>query len=86
MVWVMISAALVFLMVPALSLIYSGMGNRTFALTLFRLPLITCAFVGLQVCFLVRRTAGKYTCSLLKVGAMGLWTRIHGIDSSVVGW
>jgi len=45
----MISADLVFFMVPALSLIYAGMGNRTFALTLFRLPLITCAFISLQV-------------------------------------
>jgi Amt family ammonium transporter len=45
----LISSALVFLMVPALSLIYAGIGKRTFALTLFRLPLITSAFVGLQV-------------------------------------
>ncbi len=45
----MISAALVFLMVPSLSLIYAGLGNRTFALTLFRLPMITCALIGFQV-------------------------------------
>ncbi|KAK4172327.1 putative ammonium transporter [Triangularia setosa] len=48
LVWIMISSALVFIMIPALSLIYSGLGNRSFALTLFRLPLITAAFVGLQ--------------------------------------
>lgn len=48
----MISSALVFLMIPALSLIYAGMGNRSFALTLFRLPLITAAFIGFQVCIL----------------------------------
>jgi len=45
----MISSALVFLMIPSLSLIYAGIGNRSFALTLFRLPLITCAFIGVQV-------------------------------------
>ncbi|KAK3366748.1 ammonium transporter AmtB-like domain-containing protein [Lasiosphaeria ovina] len=44
----MISSALVFIMIPSLSLIYSGLGNRSFALTLFRLPMITAAFVGLQ--------------------------------------
>ncbi|KAK3393869.1 ammonium transporter AmtB-like domain-containing protein [Podospora didyma] len=47
-VWVMMSSALVFIMIPSLSLIYSGMGNRSFALTLFRLPMVTAAFVGLQ--------------------------------------
>jgi hypothetical protein len=36
-------------MIPALSLIYAGIGNRSFALTLFRLPLVTGAFIGLQV-------------------------------------
>ncbi|PVH79157.1 Rh-like protein/ammonium transporter [Cadophora sp. DSE1049] len=44
----MTSSALVFIMIPALSLIYAGIGNRSFAMTLFRLPLITAAFIGLQ--------------------------------------
>jgi len=47
-VWMLISSALVFIMIPALSLIYAGLGNRSFALTLFRLPLITGAFIGFQ--------------------------------------
>ncbi|KAH6724337.1 ammonium transporter AmtB-like domain-containing protein [Leptodontidium sp. MPI-SDFR-AT-0119] len=47
-VWMMISSALVFIMIPALSLIYAGLGNRSFAMTLFRLPLITAAFIGFQ--------------------------------------
>jgi len=47
-VWVMLSSALVFLMIPSLSLIYAGLGNRSFALTLFRLPLVTGAFIGLE--------------------------------------
>jgi ammonium transporter, Amt family len=45
----LISSALVFVMIASLSLIYAGLGNRSFALTLFRLPLVTGAFVGLQV-------------------------------------
>jgi len=45
----MTSSSLVFLMIPALSLIYAGMGNRSFALTLFRLPLITAGFISFQV-------------------------------------
>ena len=48
-VWVTISSALVFLMVPSLSLIYAGTGNRTSAMQMFRLPMITCAVVGFQV-------------------------------------
>ncbi|KAH7342596.1 ammonium transporter AmtB-like domain-containing protein [Rhexocercosporidium sp. MPI-PUGE-AT-0058] len=47
-VWMITSSALVFIMIPALSLIYAGLGNRSFAMTLFRLPLITAAFVGFQ--------------------------------------
>ncbi|KAH7419434.1 ammonium transporter AmtB-like domain-containing protein [Cadophora sp. MPI-SDFR-AT-0126] len=47
-VWMMVSSALVFLMIPALSLIYAGMGNRSYALTLFRLPLMTAGFIGFQ--------------------------------------
>lgn len=45
----MVSSALVFIMIPALSLIYAGMGSRSFAMTLFRLPLITAALIGFQV-------------------------------------
>ncbi|KAK4183140.1 putative ammonium transporter [Podospora australis] len=48
LVWLMMASALVFIMIPSLSLIYSGLGNRSFALTLFRLPMVTAAFVGLQ--------------------------------------
>ncbi|KAK3693468.1 ammonium transporter AmtB-like domain-containing protein [Podospora appendiculata] len=44
----MVSSAFVFVMIPSLSLIYSGLGNRSFALTLFRLPMVTAAFIGLQ--------------------------------------
>ncbi|KAK0630210.1 ammonium transporter AmtB-like domain-containing protein [Bombardia bombarda] len=47
----MIASALVFLMIPSLSLIYAGLGNRSFALTLFRLPVVTAAFIGLQWVF-----------------------------------
>jgi hypothetical protein len=47
--WVLVASALVFLMIPSLSLIYSGLGSRSFAMTLFRLPMVTAAFVGLQV-------------------------------------
>ncbi|KAK4209663.1 Rh-like protein/ammonium transporter [Rhypophila decipiens] len=48
LVWIMFSSAAVFLMIPALSFIYAGLGNRSFSLTLFRLPMVTAAFVGLQ--------------------------------------
>lgn len=48
LVWVLLSSATVFLMIPALSFINAGLGNRSFSLTLFRLPLVTAAFVGLQ--------------------------------------
>ncbi|KAK3984530.1 putative ammonium transporter [Cladorrhinum sp. PSN332] len=44
----MMASALVFIMIPALSLVYSGLGNRSFALTLFRLPMVTASFIGLQ--------------------------------------
>ncbi|KAK0741430.1 ammonium transporter AmtB-like domain-containing protein [Schizothecium vesticola] len=47
-VWVMAASAMVFLMVPALSLIYAGLSNRSFAMTMFRLPLMTAAVVGLE--------------------------------------
>ncbi|KAK4204547.1 putative ammonium transporter [Triangularia verruculosa] len=57
--WIMISSALVFIMIPALSLIYSGLGNRSFALTLFRLPLITAAFVGLHRAGGLRDVVGR---------------------------
>jgi len=50
-VWVMASSAMVFIMVPALSLIYAALSNRSFAMTMFRLPLMTAAVVGLQWVF-----------------------------------
>ncbi|KAK3377268.1 hypothetical protein B0T24DRAFT_666036 [Lasiosphaeria ovina] len=46
--WVMTASALVFIMIPALSLIYSGLSNRSYAMTMFRLPMLTAAVVGLQ--------------------------------------
>ncbi|KAK0656939.1 ammonium transporter AmtB-like domain-containing protein [Cercophora newfieldiana] len=51
LVWVMVASAMVFLMVPALSLIYAALSNRSFAMTMFRLPLMTAAVVGLQWVF-----------------------------------
>jgi hypothetical protein len=50
-VWVMAASAMVFLMVPALSLIFAGLSNRSFAMTMFKLPLMTAAVVGLQWVF-----------------------------------
>ncbi|KAK0612243.1 ammonium transporter AmtB-like domain-containing protein [Immersiella caudata] len=50
-VWVTMASALVFLMIPALSLIYAGLSNRSFAMSMFRLPLMTAAVVGLQWAF-----------------------------------
>jgi len=50
-VWVMVASAMVFLMVPALSLIFAALSNRSFAMTMFRLPLMTAAVVGLQWVF-----------------------------------
>jgi hypothetical protein len=46
----LISSGLVLLMVPAMCLFYSGASDRRTSLTLFRLPLITAALVGFQVC------------------------------------
>jgi ammonia channel protein AmtB len=46
----LISSGLVLLMVPAMCLFYSGASNRRTSLTLFRLPLITAALIGFQVC------------------------------------
>lgn len=48
-VWMLISSALVFQMVPAMCLFYSGATSRLSSLKLFRLPLITAAVVGFQV-------------------------------------
>lgn len=48
LVWIVVSSAAIFLMIPALSFIYAGLGNRSFSLTLFRLPMVTAAFVGMQ--------------------------------------
>jgi len=50
-VWVMAASTMVFIMVPALSLIYAALSNRSFAMTMFRLPLMTAAVVGLQWVF-----------------------------------
>ncbi|KAB5518033.1 ammonium transporter AmtB-like domain-containing protein, partial [Coniochaeta sp. 2T2.1] len=46
--WMLISSALVFQMVPAMCLFYSGATSRLSSLKLFRLPLITAAVVGFQ--------------------------------------
>ena len=73
-VWVMVASAMVFLMVPALSLIFAALSNRSFAMTMFRLPLMTAAVVGLQWVFwgysltftdgtlVRRRNEGERTC------------------------
>ena len=45
----LISSGLVLLMVPAMCLFYGGASDRPASLKLFRLPLITAAFVGVQV-------------------------------------
>ncbi|OIW34179.1 Rh-like protein/ammonium transporter [Coniochaeta ligniaria NRRL 30616] len=47
-VWMLISSALVFQMVPAMCLFYSGATSRLSSLKLFRLPLLTAAVVGFQ--------------------------------------
>ena len=47
-VWMLVSSGLVWLMVPAMCLFYSGASPRLSTLKLFRLPLITAAFVGFQ--------------------------------------
>ena len=47
-VWMLLSSGLVWLMVPAMCLFYSGASTRLSSLKLFRLPLITAAFVGFQ--------------------------------------
>lgn len=85
----LMSSALVFLMIPALSLIYSGLGNRSFALTLFRLPMVTAAFIGLQVrvsgldILVWRRLTG-----VASVGVVGIPGNIHRLRIAVelVGW
>lgn len=43
------SSALVFLMIPGIALVYSGAADRNSAITMARMPLITTAFVGVQV-------------------------------------
>jgi ammonia channel protein AmtB len=45
----MTASALVFIMIPSLSLIYAGISNRSFAMTMVQLPMLTAAVVGLQV-------------------------------------
>jgi Amt family ammonium transporter len=47
-VWMLISSALVFQMVPAMCLFYSGATSRLSSLKLFRLPLLTAAVVGFE--------------------------------------
>jgi hypothetical protein len=48
-VWVLMSSGLVLLMVPGMCLFYSGESRRDMSLLLFRMPLITTAFVGFLV-------------------------------------
>ena len=43
------ASALVFLMIPGIALVYAGVADRYSAITMARIPLITTAFVGLQV-------------------------------------
>jgi ammonia channel protein AmtB len=45
----LLSGALVFLMIPGISLIHAGSADTKSALSLFRLPLFTLAVVGCQV-------------------------------------
>ena len=47
-VWMPLSSGLVWLMVPAICLFYSGASARLSSLRLFRLPLITAATIGFQ--------------------------------------
>lgn len=47
-VWMLLSSGLVWLMVPAICLFYSGATTRLSSLKLFRLPLITAASIGFQ--------------------------------------
>lgn len=47
-VWMLLSSGLVWLMVPAICLFYSGATTRLSSLKLFRLPLITGASIGFQ--------------------------------------
>ena len=49
LVWMMASGALVMLMIPAVCLFNSGASDRHSALIMFRLPLVSTAFVGAQV-------------------------------------
>ncbi|KAK4667518.1 hypothetical protein QC763_310010 [Podospora pseudopauciseta] len=46
--WLMICSALVFLMVISISMVYSGLGSRLFAITLFKQPLLTGAMISFQ--------------------------------------
>ncbi|KAK0665359.1 hypothetical protein QBC41DRAFT_339894 [Cercophora samala] len=48
MAWLMICSSLVFLMIVSLCLVYSGLGRSTFAITLFKQPIITGAMIGFQ--------------------------------------
>jgi ammonia channel protein AmtB len=76
----MMSSGLVFLMVPAMSLFYSGATSRQSSLKLFRLPLITAAVVGFQVGLLLLFNPGPVNaridvCPVVSVGLLlGLYT------------
>ena len=48
-VMMLLSTALVFLMIPGIALVYSGAADLFSAITMARIPLITTAFVGIQV-------------------------------------
>ena len=48
----LMASALVFLMIPGIALVYSGAADRYSAITMARIPLITTAFVGIQVSIL----------------------------------
>lgn len=48
-VMMLLSSAQVLLMIPGISLVYAGVADPFSALTLLRVPLITTAFVGVQV-------------------------------------
>ena len=48
-VLVMVSAALVLQIIPAIAIFYSGAADRSSTLTLLRMPVITAAFCSSQV-------------------------------------
>jgi ammonia channel protein AmtB len=44
-----LSSGLVFMMIPAIALFYSGAADRFSTFTLLRLPILTAAVLGVQV-------------------------------------